>query len=143
MLKDTRTNISSNKVEMILPHISIFQIKNDNEFEKLSIDLKFKYCQNHEFCKLKQNLTKTTTFSIFCTNISSFNGNHENLEILLTNLDHKFDVMGHSKSMFTQDSRVLTPRSPLFALVCFQTPPPSRHIHFGQNSPYTLQFLYL
>ena len=61
--------------------------KNDNEFEKLSIGPKFKYYQNHEFHKLKQNLTKPRTVSIFHTNISSFNTNHENLEILLTNLD--------------------------------------------------------
>ena len=45
--------------------------KNDNEFEKLSIDPKFKYYQNHEFHKLKQNLKKLRTFTIFHTNISS------------------------------------------------------------------------
>ena len=40
--------------------------KND-EFEKLSIDPKFKYKQNHDFQKLKQNLTKSRAFSIFHT----------------------------------------------------------------------------
>ena len=60
--------------------------KNDNEFEKLSIGPKFKYYQNHEFHKLKPSLTKPSTVSIF-HNISSLNINHENLEILLNNLD--------------------------------------------------------
>ena len=40
--------------------------KND-EFEKRSIDPKFKYKQNHDFQKLKQNLTKSRAFSIFHT----------------------------------------------------------------------------
>ena len=54
----------------------------DNEFEKLSIDPKFKYYQNHEFHKLKQNLTKPRAFRLFQTNISSLNANSENLEIV-------------------------------------------------------------
>ena len=71
--------------------------KNDNEFERLSIDPTIMYYQNHEFHKLKQNLTKPGTFSIF-HNISSFNANYENLEILLTNLDHKFDIISVSET---------------------------------------------
>ena len=78
--------------------------KNYNEFEKLSIDPKFKYYQNHEFHKLKQNLTKPRTFSIFHTNISSINANHEYLETLLTNLDHKFAVIALSET-WTSDSK--------------------------------------
>ena len=38
--------------------------KNNNEFEKLSIDTKFKHPGNHEFHKLKQNLAKPWTESI-------------------------------------------------------------------------------
>ena len=76
----------------------------DNEFEKLSIDPKFKSYQNLEFHKLKQNLTKPRTFSIFHTNISSLNTNHENPEILLTNLDHKFDEIALSET-WTSDSK--------------------------------------
>ena len=77
--------------------------KNDSEFEKLSIDPKIMYYQNHEFHKLKQNLTKPRTFSIF-HNIGSFNANYENLEILLTNLDHKFDIISVSET-WTSDSK--------------------------------------
>ena len=88
------SDVKENKDKYIFKHskndttkdINILD-KNDNEFEKLSIGPKFKYYQNHEFHKLKQNLTKPRTVSIFHTNISSFNTNHENLEILLTNLD--------------------------------------------------------
>ena len=36
----------------------------------------------------------------------------------------KYIIWGHSKSMFAQDSLVLTPRHPLFALVHFRAPPP-------------------
>ena len=42
--------------------------------------------------------------SVFNINISSVNANHENLEILFTNLDHKFDVIALSK-IWTSDSR--------------------------------------
>ena len=92
MVKKIRTNISSNTRKMILPKIAI------------SLDPKFKYYQNHEFHKLKQNLTKRRTFSIFHTNISSLNTNHENSEILLTNLDHKFDEIALSET-WTSDSK--------------------------------------
>ena len=78
--------------------------KNDNEFEKLSIDPKIMYYQNHEFHKLKQNLTKPGTFSTFHNNISSFNANNENLEILLTNLGHKFDIIALPKT-WASDSK--------------------------------------
>ena len=41
-------------------------------------------------------------------------------------------VRGHSKSTFAQDSGVLTPHPPLFALARFQAPPsPSRYVSFG------------
>ena len=49
--------------------------------------------------KLKQNLTKSSTLSIFRTNISYINANHQNLETLLVNhLDHKFDVAALSET---------------------------------------------
>ena len=83
------SDVKENKDKYIFKHskndttkdINILD-KNDNEFEKLSIGPKFKYYQNHKFHKLKQNLTKPRTVSIFHTNIISLNANHENLEIL-------------------------------------------------------------
>ena len=67
--------------------------KDDNEFEKLSIELNLSTIEIKSF-KLKQNLTKCNTLSIFRTNISYINANHQNLETLLVNhLDHKFDVI--------------------------------------------------
>ena len=79
-----------------------------------------KYYQNQEFHKLKQNLTKPRTFSIFHTNISSLNTNHENPEILLTNLDHKFDEIAPSET-WTSDSKQNSLKSG--TITCYQSYP--------------------
>lgn len=50
---------------------------------------------------------------------------------------------GHSKSTFSQDSRVLIPLPPLFVLVRFGAPLPLRYVRFGQNPSSPHQFLYL
>ena len=72
---------------------------NDNEFEKLLTELKFKYYQNHGFHKTKQDFTKSNTLSIFHTNISYININDENPETLsIIYLDHKFDVIALSET---------------------------------------------
>ena len=52
----------------------------------------------HEFHKLEQNLTKFKTFSIFHINISSINAKSENIETLLTSLEHKYDVIALSET---------------------------------------------
>ena len=43
-------------------------------------------------------------------------------EIVMVHMIIIIYIRGHSKSMFAQDSRVLTPTPPLFALVRFQAP---------------------
>ena len=66
---------------------------NDKELYKNSIQPNFQYYQNSEFHKLSQNLKRNKTFSILHTNICSVNENLENLELLLNNLEHSFDII--------------------------------------------------
>ena len=60
----------------------------------------FSYYDNHEFHKLLNSppLDKNKMSSILHTNISSISKNLENIEILLENLDHKFDIIGLSET---------------------------------------------
>ena len=59
------------------------------------IDLKpnVKYYDKHEFHKLKQNKISKSTTSIIHTNIGSLQANIDKLEILLNDLEFKFDVI--------------------------------------------------
>ena len=53
----------------------------------------FKYYQTHDFHKLLNKVNQNKIFSLLHTNISSLTANFENLEILLENLNHKFDII--------------------------------------------------
>ena len=66
---------------------------NKIHFEDLSIQPDFNHKQTHDFHKLAQKLDKRNSLSVLHTNICSLNANLENLELLLTNLDHAIDVM--------------------------------------------------
>ena len=74
---------------------------NDKELNKISIQPNFQYYQNHKFNKLSQNLKKkkkNQTLSILHTNICSINANLENLELLLNNLEHNFNIIAVSET---------------------------------------------
>ena len=72
---------------------------NDKELNKISIQPNFQYYQNHKFHKLSQNLKKKNqTLSILHTNICSINANLENLELLLNNLEHNFNIIAVSET---------------------------------------------
>ena len=62
---------------------------NDQQLDNLRVRPDFKYYQNHEFYKLSQNLKKNKTLSILHTNICSLEGNAEELETLIPNLEFK------------------------------------------------------
>ena len=59
------------------------------------IDLKpnFNYYDIHEFHKLKRNKIPKSTISLIHTNIGSLQANIEKLELLITDLEFKFDVI--------------------------------------------------
>ena len=57
------------------------------------IDLKPNFKYIHEFHKLKQNKISKSTTSIIHINIGSLQANIDKLEILLTDLEFKFDVI--------------------------------------------------
>ena len=58
----------------------------------------FKYYQNHDFLKLIKGLKRNKTFSLLHTNIYSLQGNFENLQNLINNLDHSFSVISVSEA---------------------------------------------
>ena len=70
---------------------------NDQILNDFTIKQNFKYYQNHEFHKIN-NLSNQNNFSLFHTNICSLQGNFENLQILINNLDFKFDIIAVSET---------------------------------------------
>ena len=71
---------------------------NDQILSDFTIKPNFKYYQNHEFHKITNNLSKQNNFRLFHTNICSLQGNFENLQILINNLDFKFDIIAVSET---------------------------------------------
>ena len=84
-------------------HEVLFKNDIETNLDNLS---NFNYYDNHEFHKLIKspsvNVHKIS--SIFHTNISSVSKNIENVEILLDNLDFKFDVIALSETWHTNDN---------------------------------------
>ena len=94
----------------IVKHITArteFNISNNDSFDKSfnfgpndtnklddTYDLlpSFKYYQTHELHKLFRKTNKSA-FSLLHTNICSLKANFENLEILLHNIEHNFDII--------------------------------------------------
>ena len=54
---------------------------------------KFKFYQTHKFLKLVNNLSESKAFSVFHTNICFLQANFDNLQNLISNLDHQFSVV--------------------------------------------------
>ena len=77
---------------------------NDEYFEDLSTQPDFNYYQTHDFHKLAMKIDKRNSFSVLHTNICSLSGNLENLELLLRNLDHAFDVIGVSETWRSENN---------------------------------------
>ena len=77
---------------------------NDEYFEDLSIQPYFNYYQAHAFHKLAMKLDKRNSFSALHTNIWSLSANLEDLKLLLTNLDHTFDIIGVSETWTSENN---------------------------------------
>ena len=71
---------------------------NDEYLENLSIQRDFGYYQPHNFHNFAMKLDKSNSFNAVRINICSLSANLENLELLLRNLDHAFDVIGVSEN---------------------------------------------
>ena len=65
-----------------------------NRYHTLNPD--FKYYETHDFHSLKDRVKNP--FSLFHTNISSLQHNGDNLKLLLTNLEFKFDIIALSET---------------------------------------------
>ena len=53
----------------------------------------FDYYSVHKYHKLKNNINIRNSFSVSHTNISSLTANFEKLEMLLYEMNHKFDIV--------------------------------------------------
>ena len=62
------------------------------------------YYQTHDFHKLAKKLGKRNCFSALHTNICSLNANLVNLELLLTNLDHAFEIKSVSETWTSENN---------------------------------------
>ena len=79
----------------------------DNDIDQnLNLNANFKFYTKHEFHKLtkKLNSEHSPFFSLMHTNICSLNKNFENLELLTTSLEHKFDIIALSETWITNNN---------------------------------------
>ena len=77
---------------------------NDEYFENLSIQPDSNCYETLDFHKLAMKIDKRNSFSVLHTNICSLIANLENLELLLRNLDHAFDVIGVSETWTSENN---------------------------------------
>ena len=75
-----------------------------NMIDNFLLQPNFKFYQNHDFHKLIKGLKGNKTFSILHTNIYSLQGNFENLQNPINNLDHCFSVISVSEA-WTPESK--------------------------------------
>ena len=76
----------------------------DNMIDNVLLQPNFKLYQNHDFHKLIKGLKGNKTFILLHTNIYSLQGNFENLQNLIKNLDHSFSVISVSEA-WTPESK--------------------------------------
>ena len=70
----------------------------NNFLESFTIQPNFDYFQTHDFHKLIQKKQAQNSCSILHTNICSLYANAEDLEMLITNLEHNFSVIALSET---------------------------------------------
>ena len=67
---------------------------NDKELNKISIQPNFQSILSKSWIsQIKPEPERNKTLSILHTNICSINANPENLELLLNNIEHNFDII--------------------------------------------------
>ena len=97
---ETITELKLDKLDL-----NHFHPNADNDIDQnLNFDIDFKYYTTHEFHKLsrKFNSNHLPFFSLMHTNTCSLNKNFNNLEILTTSLQHKFDIIAPSETWITK-----------------------------------------
>ena len=79
-----------------LPQLQLNEYSCDHSVdvdEQIDLKCNFDYYSVHKFPKLKNNISPKNSFSVFHTNISSRSANFEKLELLLYELNFKFDII--------------------------------------------------
>ena len=96
----TNHNTSLNNLNTILTSRTDKDFPHNGELNDNYPDLmpNFKYYETHDFHKLKQSTNIKKHTSLLHTNICSLQANIEKLEILLHDLDHKFDIIALSET---------------------------------------------
>ena len=90
-------------------YVSIIK-NNDAIINDFVLQANFKYYDHHIFHKLIKNLHQTNDFSLFHTNICSLNGNLENLQTLISNLEISFSVIAASETWSPKGKSNVKPR---------------------------------
>ena len=80
----------------------------DDIDQNLNFNIDFKYYTTHKFHKpsRKFNSSHLPFFSLMHTNICSLDKNFNNLEILTTSLQHKFDIIALSETCITKNNEL-------------------------------------
>ena len=79
-----------------LPQLQLNEYSCDHSVDvdgQIDLRCNFDYYSVHKFQKLKNNISSKNLFSVFHTNISSLSANFEKLELLLYELNFKFDII--------------------------------------------------
>ena len=96
---ETITDLNLDKLDL-----NQFHPNADNDIDQnLNLNTDFKYYSTREFHKLNRKLKSENLLflSMMHTNICSVNKNFENLELLITSLEHKFDIIALSETWLT------------------------------------------
>ena len=105
----TDYNCLENITELKLDKLNLnhFHPNADNDIDQnLNFTIDFKYYITHKFHKLSRNFNSNHLlfFGLMHTNICSLNKNFNNLEILTTSLQHKFDIIALSETRITTNN---------------------------------------
>ena len=92
---ESKTN--NDLIEKInLPKLKLNEYSGDHSTdvdEQIDLKCNFDYYSVHEFHRLKNNTSLRNSFGVFHANISSLSANFEKLELLLYEMNFKFDII--------------------------------------------------
>ena len=100
---------SPNNLNVLLTSHSDKDFHNTNDIYDNYLDLKpnFKYYEIHDFHKITNTLEMHKQTSILHTNICSLQGNIDKLDMLVDDLDHKFDIIALSETWNPENKKHL------------------------------------
>ena len=79
----------------------------NNVDQHFDMKLSFDYYNIHDFHKLSKKINDKNSLSLLHTNICSLKGNFENLDLLITDLDFKFDIIALTETWNSNEKKHL------------------------------------